>query len=345
MTHENGRDWIDAYDLETGRETTLRLSDVERLPPPKTGIFNRPERLRMSTTYVRDKKTGRLYVDIFKRFAKPYWLTTEPREITLAAPTLASPFIMPIDRQGPLEIDYSYAFADGDFTITFFDPQNRPLLMNREIHRRTIMSGFNTLGLGGPAGRPLIWPDPWFLWVEEGKRNLVIGLRDLSGLPENKVRIVLHGRRFYHQHSPKALYQRYSDYYKNRPVTMPFFQTTEQIAAVSGAAGTETDFDIRITDEADQIFYKMMAVSGFPFEFQLIEKSYNRPLMNDFIRVDNGFGDAELPHILFEPTYFEAGHKLILRIRKLTADNDIIWPTWACLKVFRSVSQIPLGVR
>jgi hypothetical protein len=336
---------IEAYDIYTGEEKRFALGDVEKMAMPKTGVVMRPERLRVSSTLVREKETGKLYVDVMKRFARPYWLSTEPRITDITSPTLVSPIIMPIDKDGPLEIDYSYFKADGDFTLKIMDPNQRPLLMNREIHIRTIASGADVLGDDGEAGRPFIWAEPWFMWVEEGKRNFVLGMRDLSGLPSNKIRFVLHGRRFYNQHSPADVTKRYNDYYKNRPVTSPFFWTTEQLASVSGPAGTELDFDIRITDDADTVWFKMTSVSQFPFEFKIIEKATGRALMTDFVRVENGFGSAELPFIFFEPIYFEAGKKLILRIRKVVANDDIIWPTFSAQKIFRSIPQRPLGVR
>jgi hypothetical protein len=341
----NPQERIDLYDAVTGEEVKLERGLVINETPPKTGVVVRPERLRVSTTLVREKTSGKLYVDVFKRFARPYWLGTEPREIDLLSPATAAPFIMPIDRDGPLEIDYSYFQSDGDFTITIMDPENRPLLMNREIHIRTMASGADVLADGGEAGRPFIWPEPWFFLTQEGKRNFALSFRDLTGGPSNKVRFVLHGRRFYDQHAPSDVVNRYNDYYKNRPVTMPYFWTTEQFGAVSGAAGTETDFDIRITDDADTVFFKAMAVSAFPFEFKLIEKSTNKELMTDFVHVDNGFGSGELPFGFFEPMYFEAGKKLILRVRKLTANADVIWMTFASQKIFRSVAQRPLGIR
>lgn len=336
---------IEAYDIYTGEEKIFSLGQIEKLPMPKTGVVMRPERLRVSSTLIREKATGKLYVDVMKRFARPYWLSTEPRITDLISPTLVSPIIMPIDKEGPLEIDYSYFHADGDFTIRIMDPNQRPVLMNREIHIRTIASGADVLGDGGSAGRPFIWTEPWFMWVEEGKRNFVLGFRDLSGLASNKVRFVLHGRRFYDQHSPASVSKRYNDYYKNRPVTMPFFWTTEQLGAVAGPIGTEIDFDIRITDDADTVWYKMTSVSQFPFEFKLIEKANGKEWMTDFVRVENGFGSAELPFLFFEPPYLEAGKKMILRIRKVVADPDTIWATFASQKIFRSIPQRPLGVR
>jgi hypothetical protein len=255
---------------------------------------------------------------------------------------------MPIDHQGPLEIDYSFFKSDYDFTINIFDPFNRPTLMNREIHIRTIASGFNTGGLPGAAGRPFIWPDPWFMATEIGKRNFMVNFRNLSDR-ENDVRFVLHGRRFYHQSAPDNVVQRYEDYYKNRPVTQPYFYTTDRnIEVASGtAAGVTVDYDIRITDDADVVIFKMTSVQGEPYEFKLIEKSTNRDLMNAFVRVENGFGDGEFPFLLFEPMYFEAGTKLILRIRTVQQAQSTynIWPTFTVQKIFRARRKQPLGKR
>ncbi|MGI0149839.1 MAG: hypothetical protein ACREDF_09960, partial [Thermoplasmata archaeon] len=92
-------------------------------------------------------------------------------------------------------------------------------------------------------------------------------------------------------------------------------------------------------------WFKMTSVSAFPFEFKLIEKATGRALMTDFVRVENGFGNAELPFIFFEPMYFESGKKIILRIRKVVANADTIWPTFSAQKIFRAIPQRSLGVR
>jgi hypothetical protein len=339
-----GLGYIEGLDLNTRQPVRIPLEDAEPVPMSKVGVPLRPERLRVSTSLIKNKKDGRIYLDVFKRFAKPYWLTTEPRTISLvvAQQTFSSaPVVMPTDRQGPIEIDYSYFQSTGDFALTIFDPQNRPMLMNREIHIRTIASGFNTQGLGAPAGRPFIWPEPWFLNTGEGQRNFQVGFLNLTNV-DNNIRFSLHGRRFYYQASPPEVVERYEKYYKGRPLTKPFFYTTDQEVRIPAGtpAGTVLDFFIRIRDDSDALMYKFTSVQNHPYEFKLIEQSGQKELMTDFVRVENGFGDGELPFLLFEPMYFEGGYKLAFRIRTLTTEEDdlVIWPTFTSSVIARGKS-------
>ena len=333
--------FIEGYDIVTRQPVRIPIGDAEPVPPPKQGVAIRPERVRVSTSLIKDRKGGRIYLDPFKRFAKPFWLTTEPRTITLNVAQgqfRSAPVVMPIDRQGPVEIDYSFFQSTGDFAITVFDPQNRPMLMNREIHIRTIASGFNTQGLGAPAGRPFIWPEPWFLNTGEGQRNFQVGFLNLTD-QDNSIRFTLHGRRFYYQSSPKSVVDRYQKYYQGRAVSAPFFYTTDQEVRIPAntPAGTVMDFFIRIRDDSDALFYKFTSVQNFPFEFKLIEQSNQKELMSDFVRVENAMGDGELPFLLFEPMFFDAGYKLCLRVRTLTQEEEdlVIWPTFTSSRIIR----------
>lgn len=341
----SGLGYIEGMDLVTHQTVRIPLEDAEPIPTSKVGVPLRPERLRVSTTLVKNKKDGRIYLDVFKRFAKPFWLTTEPRTITVSPNTAVSPtgnrtvpIVMPIDRQGPVEIDYSYFQATNDFALTIFDPDGRPMLMNREIHIRTIASGFNTQGLGAPAGRPFIWPEPWFLNVGEMKRNFQIGFLNLTD-QDNNIRFVFHGRRFYYQASPKDVLDRYEKYYKGKPLSTPFFYTTDEECRIKAGtpAGTVVDFHIRIRDESDALMYKFTSVQNHPYEFKLVEQSNQRELMTDFVRVENAFGDGELPFPLFEPMYFDGGYKLTFRVRTLTTEEDdlLIWPTFTSSRIRR----------
>jgi hypothetical protein len=333
--------YIEGFDIETRQPVRIPLGDAEPVPTSKVGVPLRPERVRVSTSLIKDTRNGRIYLDPMKRFAKPYWLGTEPKSVLMTPATgnfRSIPVVMPIDRQGPVEIDYSYFQSTGDFALTIFDPEGRPMLMNREIHIRTIASGFNTQGLGAPAGRPFIWPEPWFLNTGEGKRNFQVGFLNLTNV-DNAIRLVFHGRRFYYQSSSPNVRERYEKYYKGRALTSPFFYTTDQECRIPAGtpAGTVVEFNIRIRDEADALMYKFTSVSNFPYELKLVEQSGQRELMTDFVRVENAAGDGELPFLFFEPMYFEAGMKLTFRVRTLTTETEdlLIWPTFTSSRIMR----------
>lgn len=334
-------EFIEGIDVVTRQVVRIPLGDAEPVPQSKVGVPLRPERVRVSTSLIKDNRNGRIYLDPFKRFAKPYWLTTEPKTtlLTPATGTFRSvPVVMPTDRQGPVEIDYSYFQSTGDFALTIFDPDNRPMLMNREIHIRTIASGFNTQGLGAPAGRPFIWPEPWFLNTGEGRRNFQVGFLNLTNA-DNTIRLAFHGRRFYYQASPADVRERYEKYYKGRALTTPYFYTTDQECRIPAGtpAGTVIDFFIRIRDDSDALFYKFTSVQNFPYEVKLVEQSNQKELSTDFVRVENAAGDGELPFPFFEPMYFERGYKLTFRVRTLTQEQEdlLIWPTFTCSHIAR----------
>ena len=337
----DGLGYIEGYDIVTRQPVRIPLADAEPVPTSKVGVPLRPERVRVSTSLVKDTRNGRIYLDPFKRFAKPYWLGTEPKTITLTPATgnfRSVPVVMPIDRQGPVEIDYSYFKSTGDFAITIFDPDGRPMLMNREIHIRTIASGFDTLGLGAPAGRPFIWPEPWFLNTGEGRRNFQVGFLNLTDV-DNDIRFSLHGRRFYYQSSPADVRERYEKYYKGRALSTPFFYTTDQEVRIPAGtpAGTVLDFFVRIRDDSDALFYKFTSAHNFPYEVKLVEQSNQKELSSDFVRVENAAGDGELPFLFFEPMYFESGYKLTFRVRTLSVEEEdlLIWPTFTASRIMR----------
>jgi len=91
--------YIEGFDIETRQPVRIPLGDAEPVPTSKVGVPLRPERVRVSTSLIKDTRNGRIYLDPMKRFAKPYWLGTEPKSILMTPATgnfRSVPVVMPI---------------------------------------------------------------------------------------------------------------------------------------------------------------------------------------------------------------------------------------------------------
>ncbi len=276
----------------------------------------------MLPTFIHEKETGRIYINPAKRHVKPYWLVTDPVTIALGANATSNPIPMLIDTQGHYEIFYSMFQSTGDFTINIFDPGTRRFLMNREIHNRTI---------AGTARRPHIWPESYFMNVENAQRSLLVTFRDLSGNPNN-IRFTLVGRRFYHKESPPEIQAKMTEFFNKKERTNVYFLTTDDpIALLANATAT---FDIRTTDEADTEIFKLMSVQDGIFEFDLLDASTGRTFMNGLIRQEVGFGDNEFPFILPESLVLERNYRLQARITDLSGAPNNIFLTFGSRRLY-----------
>lgn len=316
---------------------------------------------------------GRIRVDPAKKHVVPFWLTTEPEKVSVPAATdmgtdfggftalaggTSDPIALPIDNKGPFEIVYSSfraKFTSGpdsgtptdQFTVVIFDPEYRPVLMNREVHARTIGGGFGSaLGAGfgtaieSAAGRPLVWPETWFLEPTEGGKCVFIGFRNLT-LETIEVRWAFHGVRYYHLDAyEEALREKEALYGKGR-VSYPYFYTTEK-DVVLGAGATSGEFDLRVTDDADVEIFKMTHFADNAFLWRVQEKAGKRFLDNaglgaagavNGVHSDFGWGDAEFPFIPFETMYYEQNFKLMMVFFNLTGIATRIFPTLVCRKI------------
>lgn len=306
---------------------------------------------------VYDVQRGKHVPHPLKRYVKPYMLATDPATVTVTANTVSDPIPLVIDGKGHFEVLYSMAEAtDFNFTVALFDPEHRPLLMNREIHARTICSGFatatalETFTTAGAAGRPFIWPEPWFLNVEKHGRALFATFRDLSG-SNNTIRFSLHGRRYYHVGAPAGVQREIERLYKQR-VSMPYFYTTDREVIL--AASTTTDFNMRISDDAYFECWKKMAftdqtVASQPnnasFNVQIFERQDDRPLIAGRMtrpqaasafstRGDLYFGDAEFPYLADEADLYDPNTLLKFTLANQVASENRVHLTYAGRKVF-----------
>lgn len=312
---------------------------------------------------------GRIMVDPSKKDIWPYTLVTEPEAINVEAAIEMCPgklaggivqeaAVLPIDNKGPFEITsagFAAEFTSGpnigqatdQFMVALFDPGGRQVLMNREVHVRTIAGGFGSsiaAGFGTAAstagGRPFIWPETFFMEPRKAEKAMFLAFRNLN-TEAIKIKWAFHGIRYYNPNDYEAAIREKQELYGDGRVSSPYFYTTDTDVRLDG--GANFDFQIRITDEADVEIFKMMKFSDFDFLWRFQEKGEGRFLdsagrglagVANGAHSDFGWGDAEFPFIPFETLYLEQNYKLNLRlVNALTSNANRIFPTLFCRKI------------
>lgn len=296
-------------------------------------------------TWIRDPETGLVVVNELKKYVKPFWLTTEDSEvITLEAGEVTDFIPMTVDGKGHFEIFdafYTSQRAEG-FTVELFDPgnlgQERPILMNREVHVATIASGGGTtLPLTGSlpatssAGRPFRWPQSFFMNVVSGTGTLMARFRNLSD-QSNQIRFVLSGRRWYHLQAPWTIANRMEEIFREGARTFPYFFTTEG-EIITLEAGDSAAPIIRFGDDAYVEWMKSMAVSTGAFQAKIIETTTKKELMARPVINSLCFGTAEFPMLNWEEMLFEPNYQLTIELDDLSDDDNTIWLTLGCRKI------------
>jgi len=326
-----------------------------------------------SRSYVVTKDVAgrpKIEVDPSKKFIYPFTLVSDPERILVRASDPMCPkvdagglvseaVVFAIDNKGPFEVVYTEfhaTFLTGpnagqptdQFTVAIFDPEMRPVLMNREIHAKTMGGGWGSSPLGdgilparaSAAGRPFVWPETFFMDPYAGGKALFMAYRNLTN-EDIEVRWAFHGVRYYH---PEPYEQALAEKEKMAGpgrISTPYFYTTDTDICLD--PGANFDFQIRITDEADVEIFKMTAESDAPFLWRLMEKAGTRFLDNagpsaaggpNGVHSAMGFGNGEFPFILYETLYWEQNFKVMLRlVNSLSAEQNRIWPTLACRKI------------
>lgn len=313
---------------------------------------------------------GQIRVDPAKQYITPFTLVTEPEEFDvpaavemcpgeLAGGVAEQPVIMPIDNKGPFELCYSHfsaRFTAGpnagqptdQFMVVLLDPKMQALLMNRELHARTFGGGFGSIGAAGgfgtpfssAGGRPLVWPETFFMDPGEDGKALFLAYRNLTTFPI-KVRWAFHGVRYYHLAAYKEAMKEKQKLYGRGRMAWPYFYTTDTDIVMAGGASEE--FHMRLTDEADVEIFKMTHFSDFPFLWRIQEKAGKRFLdsagpgvggAENGVHSDLGWGDGEFPFFPYETMYYEQNFKLMLKIVNNQTDQlNRIFPTFVCRKI------------
>lgn len=259
------------------------------------------------------KKENKVFVNPAKKYVRPFWLATDPKEITLLANGTSDPIPMLIDQTGHFEIAYALSQSTGAYKVEIFDAGRQYKWMNKPIHIDLI---------AGTAQRPFIFPESYFLNVANGQRTLVAKFTDISGAG-NSIRFSLHGRRFLYNEAPAEIYTKMSEYFQLKERTNLFFLTTEDLTTgLAGLATQNTEF--RVTSDAYFEVLKMTAVEApvspatfTGYEVTLEEYATGRKLMNDAIRGDQVFGTAQYPFIPFESYLLERDYRIKMALKNL----------------------------
>jgi hypothetical protein len=309
-------------------------------------------------TLIWSKELGKVIVNPLKKWVTPYTLVTDPGIITLAAGAVSDPIPMVIDGKGHFEIFDAFFKSEQSegFTVTLFDadsfgPDQRPILMNREIHVETIASGAGiTLPISGTfsnatsGGRPYRWSENFWMDVSHAKRGamIVAVFRNLAD-ESNTIRFSLHGRRWYYMQADPDVAERMEEIFRERPRSMPYFWTTDEYVE-KASNQTIVDFQIRLGDDAWSELHRLSLKATSPlFDILLFETASGRKFMDQTMRSDLVFGSGEFPFILSESTLLEPNMKLTARIKYPSgAVPNEIWMTFAGRKIFEDPKDTDL---
>jgi hypothetical protein len=289
------------------------------------------------------------YINPTKRHVRPFWLV--PKLVSEQIVTLA-PAGMPgdrvqgiafeVDTQGHFEIAYAMFTAlkdDGsaanNFVVEVFDGGNNMKgLQNAELHAAAI---------AGSARRPFIWPETYFLNVQDAPRTMFMNFRNVSA-DTIHVRWVFHGRRWYHKEADAQVQRAIQEKFERMEKTYTYFLTLSLAASqyppptaeganppgITLAAGQQLVENAApffwATSEADTEIHKLTYFATGPFEFQLREAESGRTLSNGFIQVTSGWGDGEFPFVLPETHLIERNYKVLFEVRDLSGAQNIIYP-------------------
>lgn len=296
---------------------------------------------------IRDSETGKLFTNPLKKYVEPFTLTTDPVEIVLSGNQLSEPIPMVIDSKGHFEIMRAFfkSSQDEGFTVQILDTDQRPILMNREVHVATIASGSGVvlnsgvLTAASSGGRPFIWPETF--WMDtDSRRAIICVFRNLSS-SANTIRFHLDGLRWYHSQAPSKVADRMQQIYRGRLRSFPFFYTTDRQASLlmaGGPFGGERDsFDVRFGDDSWTEWSKGMSITSpgsARYNVRIVETMTNKRFMDAGIRDDLVFGNGELPFLLWESALFEPNYKLTFELENLSlVSNSTIYITLGCRKI------------
>lgn len=290
----------------------------------------------------RDHDFEGYYINPTKRHVRPFWLLPDrPEQQALVLAAAGTPgdtvknVAFQVDTQGHFEIAYSmFEATSPNFLVTIKDGGNNlAQLMNEECHARVI---------AGSAKKPLIWPESYFLNVQDAARTVFVDFRNLSAQP-NTVRWTFHGRRWYHKEAPPNVQEAITKKFERMEKTYTYFltlvplgQSTPEGAnppAVTLAAGQtliENQAPIfKATNEADTEVMKVgvFATQGpGSFDYQLREMQSGRTLSNGFTADVNGWGDGEFPFVFGESLLIERNYEVLFEVRNLAGAENRIFP-------------------
>jgi hypothetical protein len=202
---------------------------------------------------------GKLYINDVKRFVRPFFLTPDAPNQTLALAAAANSQAyapMTVTQEGPfqgyslvMQSDRFGLVGDHEATVLITDSGSRKQMMNRPVHANTIF---------GTPGFPMTLPERMFL---HQNRSLTIRYQNLFA-NANNLRPVISGRRLYQSSAESGMFDKeIKKLTKRTLVTTPYFlTTTEDITAQTVAQGAVSYFLPTDADAYMEVF-KISAVA------------------------------------------------------------------------------------
>lgn len=290
----------------------------------------------------RDHDWEGYYINPTKRHVRPFWLLpTRADQQSLALTAAGTPGAIvknvpfEVDTQGHFEIAYSmFESTSPNFLVTIKDGGNNlKQLMNEPCHARA---------MAGSAKKPLIWPESYFLNVQNAARTIFVDFQNLSAAP-NTVRWTFHGRRWYHKEAPPNVQEAIQKKFQRMEKTYTYFLTLLPLGASTpeganppavtlapGQSLTENQAPaFEATNEADTEIHKIavFATAGpKSFEFTLREEQSGRTLSNGDVADVNGWGDGEFPFVFAESLLIERNYNVLFEVTNLAGVENRIFP-------------------
>lgn len=282
------------------------------------------------------------YINPTKRHVRPFWLVptlADEQVVEMTAAGTAGATVkgisFEVDTQGHFEIASAmFVATSNNFVVEIFDPNLPRFLQNAEVHARAV---------GGTARRPFLWPESYFVNVQEAKRTIQMNFRNLSAAP-NDVRWCFHGRRWYHKEAIEPVQRAIEQRFARMEKTYTYFMTLDLGRSKYSSSTAEGANPPAITlaasqtlqensapmffagDEADTEVHKLTVFATGAFEFQLRERQSGRILSNGFVHQTQGWGDGEFPFPLAETFLFERNYDLLFEVRDLSGAENKIFP-------------------
>lgn len=262
-------------------------------------------------------------INEIKNHVRGYWLVSDPVTLQLA-PGARDELRFLVDTQGHFDWAYIIGDSDGPYTMEFFDGGTQRRLQNKPVHSETIV---------GSAVRPFRMPEPYFMNVGDGQREISVTVRNVLYGSTNRIRLVLYGRRFYHKEAPPIIAREIAEKFTDGWRTNSYFLVPKETKGDGTidpipANGTVT-YTFDMDKSADTDLQKLMFKSGGDFLFQLRERATNRALMNGNVLSRMGWGNAEFPFMLADTLLIERNKQLLMEITDVSGRDNTVYCTIA----------------
>jgi hypothetical protein len=282
--------------------------------------------------------TGRALVDHYeiepeKKYLRPYWLESDPLSVVLTAagtPGDEADLEFMVDQQGHFDWNSILGSGTEPYTLDFFDIGTQRRLQNRPVHSGNIV---------GSGVRPFYLAEPYFINVGNSQRAIRCRVRNLAAI-SNTVRVLLYGRRYYHNEAPPEVTAKFMAQFGNAERVYSYFVVPEETMHTGDIApilaGQSETYRLTSDSEADTVLVKSMVYTDPPssdFDFTLRERTTNRLIMTNRVRGFHGWGNSEFPFRFADSYLLERQKDLFLTVNNLSGVDAKFFFTLAALRI------------